>query len=170
MSVAALHLAISWTARLSAVLFAFSLIVPALSGHRGHSGRLQVAFILAHTLHFAFVAWLAGVSGGAGMFPGGRSVAEVGGWPVVLAIFALFYAVAFIALTARRAGAAQKRLRTAGKLATVFIGFMFVATYLPLVTRSGWYALLALLVTAAVGADLRAHARARPVLPLGPAR
>jgi hypothetical protein len=162
-SVAALHLALSWTARLSAVLFALSLLVPAPSHHRArHSGRLQIAFIVAHTLHFAFVAWLASVNGGVGMFPGGRSVAEVGGWPVVLAIFALFYAVAFIALTARRAGAAQKRLRTAGKLATVFIGFMFVATYLPLVTRSGWYALLALLVTAAVAADLRAHAHVRP--------
>jgi hypothetical protein len=159
-SAAALHLAVSWTARLSAVSFALSLLVPALSPKRaGHSGRLQLAFIVAHTLHFAFVAWLAGVTGGAGMFPGGRSVAEVGGWPVVLAIVALFYAVAFTAFTARRAGASRARLRTAGKLANAFIGFMFVATYVPLVARSGWYALPALLVMAAVAADLRPGAR-----------
>jgi hypothetical protein len=161
MSAAALYLALSWTARLSAVLFALSLLVPALATHRAKRwGRLQTAFIVAHTLHFACIAWLVSVSSGAGMFPGGRSVTEVGGWPVVLGIFALFYAVAFLASRARRADAAQTRLRTAGKLATVFIGFMFVATYLPLVTRSGWYALPALLVTAAVAADLRAPARA----------
>jgi hypothetical protein len=170
-SVVALHLAMSWTARLAAVLFALSLLVPALSRQRaGQAGRIQVAFIVAQTLHFAFVAWLASATGGAGMFPGGRSVAEVGGWPVVVAIFALFYAVAFIALAARRSGTAQTRLRTAGKLSTAFIGFMFVATYLPLVARSGWYALLALLVTAAVVADLRAHAPASPrPASLGPA-
>lgn len=161
MTVAALHLALSSTARVSAVLFALSLLVPALSRERGgRSGRLQLAFIVAQTLHFAFVTWLASVSGGAGMFPGGRSVAEVGGWPVVLAIFVLFYAVALIAFFARRAGAARARLRAAGRLATAFIGFMFVATYLPLVARSGWYALLALLVTAAVAADRRACAPA----------
>jgi hypothetical protein len=170
-SVVALHLAMSWTARLSAVLFALSLLVPALSAQRaGHAGRIHVAFIVAQTLHFAFVAWLASATGGAGMFPGGRSVADVGGWPVVLAIFALFYAVAFIALAIRRSGTHQTRLRTIGKLSTAFIGFMFVATYLPLVARSGWYALLALLVTAAVAADLRAHARVSPrPASLGPA-
>ena len=161
MSVVALLLAIKWTARLSAILFALSLLVPALSPHRRpHSVRLQIAFIVAHTLHFSFVARLASVTGGAGMFPGGRSVAQVGGWPAVLAIFALFYAVAFIALAARRSDADQPRLRTAGKLSTAFIGFMFVATYVPLVARSGWYAFLALLVAAAVAADLRARARA----------
>lgn len=161
MSVVALHLAMSWTARVSAVVFALSLLVPALSPQRSaHSGWLQIAFIVAHTLHFSFVAWLARVTGGAGMFPGGRSVAEVGGWPVVLAIFVLFYAVALVALVARRTSADHPRLRTAGKLSTAFIGGMFVATYLPLVARSGWYVLLALLVAAAVAVDWRASARA----------
>ena len=84
-SVVALHLAMSWTARLSAVLFALSLVVPALSCLRaGHAGRVHVAFIVTQTLHFTFVAWLANTTGGAGMFPGGRSDSKA--WRVVGAV------------------------------------------------------------------------------------
>ena len=69
-------------------------------------------------------------------------------------IYALFYAVAFLGLAARRERA--RRLRAAGRFSTAFIAFMFVATYLPLVARSPWYALPATIVTLAVVVDAKA--------------
>lgn len=92
---------------------------------------------------------------GKGMFPGGRDVADAGGLPAVFGIFAFFYLVAGLALAGRRAGPnASAWLRWAGRGATVFLGFMFVSTYVPLVEQSAWYALPAGLVTLAVALDL----------------
>jgi hypothetical protein len=151
-----LYIAVHWTARLSAVLFAAALAAPALynlSARRSQS--LYLGFILAHTIHFSFVVWLAKVTGGENMFPGGRSVGDAGGWPAVFGVFAFFYALAFVGLAARRAGPrARLGLRAAGRFSTAFIGFMFVSTYMPLIARSRWYALPAALVVAGVAVDM----------------
>jgi hypothetical protein len=150
-----LYLAVHWAARASALLFALALVAPAvLRSSARPSQNLFAAFIVAHTVHFFFVTWLAAATGGAGMFPGGRSVTDVGGWPAVAGIFALFYALAILGLAARRERAHRHGwLRATGRFATAFIGFMFVATYVPLLARSPWYALPAAIVTVAVVVD-----------------
>ncbi|WP_437915611.1 hypothetical protein WME73_10820 [Sorangium sp. So ce302] len=150
-----LYLAVHWTARASALLFAAALVAPALFRSSGQRSQgFYLGFILAHTIHFMFVIGLVRATGGANMFPGGRSVADVGGWPAVFGIFALFYALAFIAFAARRMGTrARSTLRVAGRLSTLFLGYMFVSTYVPLVSRSRWYALPAAIVATAVLVD-----------------
>jgi hypothetical protein len=148
-----LLLAVRWTARLSAMTFATALLTSAFSARR--SRALDTGFLVAHTIHFSFVVQLALATGGKDMFPGGEDIADAGGWPAVFGIFALFYVLAAVALSARHLGSrASLPVRVAGQLSTVFIGFMFVKTYLPLVARSYWYALPAALITTAVAADV----------------
>jgi AcrR family transcriptional regulator len=149
-----LLLPVQLTARLSALLFAGALAVPVLTGRPARA--LYPAFLIAHTVHFGFVAALAVVGGGAGLFPGGRSLEDVGGWPTLAAIATLFYAAALGGLARGPSG-----WRRGGHAAAAFIGFMFVATYLPLVERSAWYALPAAIVTLAVGLDLSTLRRSR---------
>lgn len=156
MDAADLFLAVHLTARLSALLFATALIAPVLLQQRQRLSQAPfVAFVAAHTVHFGFVIGLVLETGGEGMFPGGRDVADAGGLPAVFAIFAFFYLLAGLALVERRAGpSAGKMLHWAGRFATVFLGYMFVSTYVPLVERSPWYALPAALVATAVLVDL----------------
>ena len=144
---------VHWTARLSAVTFSAALLTSALSARR--SRVLDIGFLVAHTIHFSFVVRLALATGGKNMFPGGKDIADAGGWPAVFGIFAFFYLLAGTALIARHLGSrASRPMRALGQLSTVFIGFMFVKTYLPLVARSYWYVLPAALVTTAVAADV----------------
>jgi hypothetical protein len=150
---AELLLAVRLTARLSAMTFSAALLTSALTARR--SRTLDIGFLVAHTIHFSFVVRLALATGGKGMFAGGKDIADGGGWPAVFGIFAFFYLLAGVALSARHLGPrASPRMRVAGQVATAFIGFMFVRTYLPLMERSSWYALPAALVTTAVIADL----------------
>jgi len=82
------------------------------------------------------------------MFPGGRSVADVGGWPTVFSIFAFFYALAFTGFAARRAGPhAGPTLRLANRMTTACIGLLFVVTYVGLIPHSLLYAVRGALVT-----------------------
>ncbi len=68
-----LYTAVHWTARVSALLFAAALGVPVLFRvSERRSATLYLAFILAHTVHFSFVIWLAKARDGARMFPGAR--------------------------------------------------------------------------------------------------
>lgn len=84
-----LYTAVHWTARISALSFAAALGTAAASPTWVRpSQALYLAFLGSHTIHFGFVVWLAQVTGGAKMFPGGRDVGEVGGLPAVFAIFA----------------------------------------------------------------------------------
>lgn len=134
-------LAAQMTGRLSALLFVTALLAPAVSGRASRrSAGFFLAFITAHTAHYAAVVWFAVANGGRDLFPGGRSLQDVGGWLTVLGLFAFFYVLAFIGLAARRAGLAAGRwLRGADRMATILIGLQFVATYAPLVTRSLWF-------------------------------
>jgi hypothetical protein len=161
MSSSDLYLAVHWTARVSALLFAAALAVPVLFREPDGRRRSQPAFLAflgAHTVHFAFVLALILETGGEKMFPGGRDVADVGGMPAVFGIFAFFYLLAILALLERRRGPrASTPLRLAGRFSTAFVGYMFVSTYIPLVERSPWYALPAALVATAVLLDLFAE-------------
>jgi hypothetical protein len=156
-----LYIAVHWTARLSALLFAAALLAPVLLREQDGRRRSQVlflAFLAAHTVHFSFVLALAFETGGKRMFPGGRDIADVGGMPAVFGIFAFFYLLAVAALLQRRAGSrAGTLLRVAGRFSTAFLGYMFVTTYIPLVERSPWYALPAALIATAVVLDLFAE-------------
>jgi hypothetical protein len=158
MDTADLYLAVRLTARLSALLFAVALIAPFVLPMGQRQRRSQapfVAFMAAHTVHFGFVIGLVLATGGEGMFPGGRDVADAGGLPAVFGIFAFFYLLAGVALVQRRAGpSAGRMLHLAGRFATAFLGYMFVSTYVPLVARSPWYALPTALVATAVVLDL----------------
>ena len=158
MDAANLLLAVRLTARLSALLFAAALIAPVFLRQRQRLALAPfVAFVVAHTVHFSFVIGLVLETGGEGMFPGGRDVADAGGLPAVFGIFSFFYLLAGLALVQRRAGtSAGKLLHVAGRFATVFLGYMFVSTYVPLVERSHWYALPTALVVTAVVVDLLA--------------
>lgn len=153
MSVEELYTAVHWTARTSAMLFATALLAPMLRLRRPLLP--YVGFMVAHTIHFAFVVWLAVVVRGERMFPGGRDMGDVGGWAAVFGIFAFFYLLATAGLLARRRGTeAGRALRLTGRFATTFLGYMFVSTYVPLLARSGFYALPAALITLAVLVDL----------------
>ncbi len=112
----------------------------------------------AHATHFTVVARYARITAGrAALFPGGRNLNDVGGWPTMAAIYALF---AGLAATGWAAGAApatnSRRLHSAGRVATGIIGAMFAGTYLGQLPRSGWNAVPAAIVAAAVVARLAA--------------
>lgn len=150
-----LYPALVWSARLSAGLFTAALLAPLALGRR--TVAPFPAFVGAHTVHFGLVIAVAAETGGAGMFPGGRSLAEVGGWPTLLAIVALFYLLALASFLERRPGGAPSlAVRRLGRFSTGFLAFMFVATYLPLAARSPWYGLFAAVIFAAAALDLAA--------------
>lgn len=146
MELGTLLLAVQLSARTSALLFAGALALPVLTGRR--LTGLYPAFLVAHTVHFGFVAAYAAADG-PGLFPGGRTLADVGGWPTLAAVAGLFYALALAGLASRVTG----RFPIGGRLATGSIGSMFVATYVPLIERSVGYAGMAALVTFAVGVE-----------------
>jgi hypothetical protein len=146
-----------WTARASALAFTIALAAPVFFRQ---AARLRIPFFAAfaalHAVHFAVVAFFAVTHPDAGIFPGARSAAQVGGWPVVAGIVALFYVLVTIAIYARRARAGP-RAQLAGRGAIWFLTFMFVATYLPLTARSWWYLLPAVLITAAAALETFEH-------------
>jgi len=151
------------TARTSALLFAAAQATQAaglIEPRRQRVARawrpLYVGFMAAHALHFAAVARYAKITGGRALFPGGINLKDVGGWPTVAGIYTFF---AGLALTGLAAGASpvtdRHSVRVAGHIATGVIGAMFIGTYLGQLPRSGWSALPAAIVSAAVVANLR---------------
>jgi hypothetical protein len=155
MSCAALLRAVRLTARASGLLFAAAQITAALGRPAMRASRpLYHAFMAVHAAHFTAVARYAVVSGGRNLFPGGRNMADVGGWPTVVAIYSFFAA---LALTGRAyAAPSTTDTRPAGiasRLATGFIGAMFVGTYLGQRTRSSGYVVLATVIGSAVAAN-----------------
>ena len=133
--------AVHVTARLSALLFWFALLLPSVSARAArHAADLFLGFIVAHTVHFAVVVSYGLAVPGAAMFPEGGTLDGAGGWPTVAAVFLVFYLPALIGLAARRAGdGASTRLRGADRFATLFLAFMFVATWVPLISRSALF-------------------------------
>lgn len=86
------------TARFSAAAFAAALIL-FVAGHQHDQRRLRIgtrlfaAFIVAHTIHFGTVAWLAAVTRV-------ENIRQRDGWTVVLTVALLFYVAAFVVLRA----------------------------------------------------------------------
>jgi hypothetical protein len=154
---AALRRAIRITARSSAMLFAAAQATEALGPPATRAWRpLYLGFMAAHATHFTLVAKYAKLTGGrAALFPGGRNLNDVGGWPTMAAIYALFAGLATTGWAARASAATSRRgLRIAGPVATGIIGAMFVGTYLGQLPRSGWSAVPAAIVAGAVLARL----------------
>ena len=119
----------------------------------------------AHAVHFAVVARYAVVNGGRDLFPGGRSLNEVGGWPTVAGIYTFFAVLAGTGwVTGAPRAAGRPRVRVIGHAATGLIAAMFVGVYLGQLPRSRWYAVPATAVAGAVTANVVAQRR-RPVAP-----
>jgi hypothetical protein len=147
-----LYRAVRLTARSSAMLFAAAQATQVLGPRAAQAWRpLYLGFMAAHATHFTVVAKYAKITGGRALFPGGRNLNDVGGWPTVAAIYTLF---AGLAATGWAAGASPPRSRRglgfAGRVATGTIGVMFAGTYLGQLPRSGWNAIPAAIVASAV--------------------
>ena len=118
------------TARISAALFAAALISFAAAARR-HQGRgprirLFIAFLLAHSIHFGAVMWLAALTAG-------ENIRARGGWILVLTVAALFYLAAFSILRAwsrPAAGRAPSRVeRLSAHAGVAFVALIFLNSY-----------------------------------------
>jgi hypothetical protein len=153
-----LHRAVRLTARSSALLFASAEAAAAMGPSAARVTRfLYLAFMTVHGIHFTVVARFAVATGGRGLFPGGRSLSDVGGWRTVLAIFGLFAALAVTGWGAVSPGAMSRpRRQAAGRVTKRVIAAMFVGTYAGKVSKSAWYALPASIIGAAAIANAMA--------------
>lgn len=165
MSNEALHRAVQLTARSSALFFAAAQAAHAMGPRRIWDWRpLYLGFMAAHATHFAVVARYAKATGGRALFPGGKSLDEVGGWPTVAAIYGIFSGLAWTGWVAGRPSAAKRRgVRLAGRIAVGVIGAMYVGTYLGQLPQSAWNAVPATVVGAAVIARLSTGIHPRDV-------
>jgi hypothetical protein len=126
------ELIVRLTARLSAAMFAAALLLFA-AGYPHDRRRLSVGtrlfagFIVAHTIHFGTVAWLAVVSAG-------ENIRERDGWAVVVTVALLFYLAVFLVLGAWHEAAASRwwsrSLRAMTNVAVMAIAAVFLNSYL----------------------------------------
>jgi hypothetical protein len=151
-SINALYRAVRLTARSSAMLFAAAQATQVLGPRAAHAWRpLYLGFMAAHAAHFTVVARYAKITGGRALFPGGRNLNDVGGWPTVAGIYTLFAGLAAIGWAGGPSPSRSRRgLGFAGGVATGTIGAMFAGTYLGQLPRSGWNAVPAAIVASAV--------------------
>ena len=155
MKTASLHRTVRITARTSAVLFTSAQLTQALRLPTPSAWRpLYAAFVAAHAIHFGFVARFAHRTHGRALFPGGRNMHDVGGWPTVLGIFAFFFVLAAVGWVAAEPADARLGRRLAGRAAMALIGAMFVSFYLGQVPRSPWHAVPGGIVGSAVLANI----------------
>ena len=158
MKTAALHRAVRLTARTSAVLFVSAQVAQALRLPTPGAWRsLYAAFVATHLVHFGLVARFAHRTRGRALFPGGRNMHDVGGWPTVLGIFAFFLALATVGWKAAEPWDTHPRARPASQAATALMGAMFVSFYLGQVPHSRWHAAPAAIISAAVLANLKSR-------------
>jgi hypothetical protein len=138
---ATVELMVRLTARVSGGMFAAALIAFAAGyqpdRRRLHVGtRLFAGFIVAHTIHFATVAWLAVITSG-------ENIRERDGWSVVVTVALLFYLAAFSVLRAWGDTAMGRRssrgLRLTANVAIVAIAVVFLNSYLARVERMPVY-------------------------------
>ena len=156
---ARIYRAVHLTARTSALFFSGAQTASALGPRAERASRaLYLAFMAAHAVHFSVVARYAVVNGGRDLFPGGRSLDDVGGWPTVAGIYAV---VSGLAITGWLTGAPRASRRPAaqsiGHTATAVIAAMFVSVYLGQLRQSRWYAVPATVVAGAVTANVVAQ-------------
>jgi hypothetical protein len=130
------------TARTSALVFAGAQVAPLAGWPGARAGdAIYRAFLVAHVVHFAAVTRYAVLTGGRDLFPGGRDLDDVGGWPTVAGIVTGFAGLATIGWFGRptRSGV-RPRTRAAGTAARTVIGTMFTGTFAGRVPQSPWYA------------------------------
>lgn len=155
MDTTVLHRAVRLSARASAALFASAQVTQALRLSTPRAWRLTyLAFVATQGIHFGFVARLARRTRGRNLFPGGRDMHDVGGWPTVLAIVALFVTLAAVGWVAADQTDAHPDRRPAGVAAQALIGAMFASVYLGQVSRSPGHAVPGAIITAAVLTNL----------------
>jgi hypothetical protein len=148
---AQVELLVRVTARISAAAFAAALIALSLRRRNpfraSHEIRFFIAFILAHTIHFGTVMWLA-------VMTAGQNIRIRGGWIVVLPVAALFYLAAFAILRAWISLAARRVLPRgdwwAAHVGVVLIALIFLNSYIARVGRMPAYWVPAILMIAAV--------------------
>jgi hypothetical protein len=138
---ATVEMIVRLTARVSAVIFAAALILFA-AGYPHDRRRLYVGtrlfagFIVAHTIHFATVAWLAVVTSG-------ENIEERDGWPVVVTVALLFYMAVFAVLRAWGDAAmgrsSSRSLRVTANVAVVAVAAVFFNSYLARAVRMPVY-------------------------------
>ena len=142
------------TARFSATLFAAALF--AFAARRRVSApvalRLFAAFLAAHAVHFSIVFLLAYATGGA-------NFRARGGYPLTIAVGALFAAGAVAGFLRLRASEPARVLRLAGALGIGFIWFAFTETYAGRALRAPLFAIPAVILTAAFLAFLNESRR-----------
>ena len=155
MSAAYAYRTVQLTARSSALLFAAAQTASALGPRTGRAPTfLYVAFMAAHAGHFIAVASYARVNGGRDLFPGGRSMNDVGGWPAVAAIYTLFSGLAVTGWAAtKQRTTGQPSHRVMGQAATWVMAAMFVGAYAGQIPRSPCYAVPATTVAGAMTAN-----------------
>ena len=135
------ELIVRLTARVSAATFAAALILFA-AGYQHDRRRLSfgtrlfAGFVVAHTIHFVTVGWLAVVTAG-------ENIRERDGWAVVVAVALLFYLAVFSVLRAWGDAAlgrsSSRRLRVTANVALVAIAAVFLNSYLARVVRMPVY-------------------------------
>jgi hypothetical protein len=155
MNSAHVYRTVQLTARSSALLFVAAQAASALGPRAGRAPTfLYLAFMAAHAGHFTAVATYAGVNGGRDLFPGGRSMNDVGGWPTVAGISTLFSALAVTGWAAgtRRAPGRPSHGVT-GQAALWVMAAMFAVAYVGQLPRSRWYAVPATAVAGAMTAN-----------------
>jgi hypothetical protein len=144
------------TARASALLFSAAQAASALPTGRRFSASFYLGFMAAHAVHFAAVTRYARLTGGTNLFPGGRSMADVGGWPTVIGIYTVFSGLALTGWVARRPTATRRPWAPGvDGAATTLIAALFVGTYLGQARRSSAYVLPAVMIAGATIARLR---------------
>ena len=148
------ELMVRLTARLSAAAFAAALILFA-SGYQHDRRRLSLAtrlfagFIVAHSIHFLTVIWLAVVTAG-------ENIQERDGWAVVIAVGLLFYVAVFLVLRgwrdATRGHSPSRGPGVTADVAVVAIAAVFLNSYLGRVGRMPifWWPAAALAGTVAL--------------------
>jgi hypothetical protein len=139
MTTAQVHRMVRLTARSSALLFAAAQATSTVRPVQRASRPLYAAFLVAHAAHFTAVARYAVLTGGRHLFPGGRSLADVGGWPTMAGIFVAFSGLAVTGWLAKAPtlAAAHTWLPAAGRAATGLIAAMFASVYLQRVPVRG---------------------------------
>jgi len=155
------------TARVSGTAFAVALLVFALGDRRRLtpplSSRLFALFIVAHTIHFGAVGWLAVLSAG-------ENIRARGGWIVVLAVALLFYLAAFGILLVWRDDASGRARpgvqRLAAHVSVAFIAVVFLNSYLGRVESRPvyWLPVIGMVVVVALY-FWRVRAQPRPAAP-----
>lgn len=143
-SVEALQIApwVRMTARVSVALYSLALGGFAVAAYRGREPRapliLFALFILSHTIHFGFVAWLTVATAGA-------NIERRGGWLLTSLVGVAFYVASFATLKG-----AQLR-RPIAWLGATTIWLMIVGTYVTRIPRNAIFALPVGAATVALG-------------------